>query len=92
MEKDGVWGDHLTLLALATALSYDIRIVTSAAGASDCYQIVVQPNGQDAFHDIPLLLGHHAEKHFVSLDIGIHAMMLKRNIDYDTASRMYSSR
>ena len=71
MEKAGVWGDHLTLLALATALSNNIRIVSSAAGTHvhDNFDVVVEPNGHTACHGVPLLLGHYAENHFVSLDI-----------------------
>ena len=63
MEKAGVWRDHLTVLALATALSYNIRIVSSAAGTDDYF------DGHTACHGVPLLLGHYAENHFVSLDI-----------------------
>ena len=59
-------GDHLTVLALATALSYNIPIVSSAAG-DDCFDIVIEPNGHAAHHDDPLLLGPYAENHFVSL-------------------------
>ena len=59
----------MTLLALTTAMSYNIEIVSSAAGTDNYFKVVVEPNGHRACHGIPLLLGHYAENHFVSLDI-----------------------
>ena len=69
LKKDGAWGDHNAVMALATALSYDIRIVSSAAGTDDCFDIIIEPHNQAAFHDMPLLFGHYAENHYESLDI-----------------------
>ena len=70
MARAAARGDHIAVMALATALSYDIRIISSAAaGTDDCFDIIIEPHNQAAFHDMPLLLGHYAENHYESLDI-----------------------
>lgn len=69
LKNNRAWGDHIAVVALATALSYDIRIVSSASGTSDCFDVIVEPNNNKASHDKPLLLGHYAEHHYESLDI-----------------------
>ena len=63
MSKDGTWGDHIVLVALANALGKTIRVVTSLD--SDCYEIVVESESQ---HGAPLLLGHLSGNHYVSLE------------------------
>ena len=50
-------------------LSYDIRIVSSASGTADCFDVIIKPNNRAAVHDMPLLLAHYAENHYESLDI-----------------------
>ena len=74
MEKDGEWGDHLVMMALTIVLSHNILIVSSVDGASDHFTVIVEPNGHVASNDVPLLLGHYAENHFVSLDIANNGM------------------
>ena len=63
------------MLAVATFLSYNIRIISSAVGTGDCFDIIVEPNGHTARHDIPLLLGHYSENHYESLDIAINGII-----------------
>jgi hypothetical protein len=57
LEKDGAWGDHIATMELATALSYDIRIISSAAGTDDCFDIMVEPHNQAASHTCHYSLG-----------------------------------
>ena len=64
MGKDGTWGDHIVLVALAHALGRTIRVVTSLE--TDCHEIVVEAENQEGE---PLLLGHLSENHYVSLEL-----------------------
>ncbi len=68
LKKDGAWGDHIAVMALARHC-HMTRIVSSAAGTDDCFDIIIEPHNQATFHDMPLLLGHYAENHYESLDI-----------------------
>ncbi len=63
MSKDGTWGDHIVLVALANALGKTIRVVTSLD--TDQYDIVVDTDDNDG---APILLGHLSENHYVSLE------------------------
>ena len=74
LRRNGTWADHIAVWAVATFLSYNIRIISSAVGTGDCFDIIVEPNGHTARHAIPLLLGHDAENHYESLDIAINGM------------------
>ena len=60
MSKDGEWGDHIVLLAMARALGQKIRVVTSFV---DQYELDDVPQGQSE-----LLLGLINEHHYVSLE------------------------
>ncbi|XP_035685160.1 uncharacterized protein LOC118421765 [Branchiostoma floridae] len=67
MSRDGVWGDHIVLQALASMLGRDIRIVSSID--ADNYITILSPMGnQQVTTGPPLLLGHYAENHYASLD------------------------
>ena len=61
MSKDGEWGDHLVLVALANVLGRTIRVVTSQH--SD--HIFVKPVEQKGAE---ILLGHISEFHYESLE------------------------
>ncbi|XP_062499957.1 uncharacterized protein LOC134177210 isoform X2 [Corticium candelabrum] len=82
MEKDGEWGDHLVVMALTTVLSHNILIVSSVDGASNHFTVTVEPNGHVASNDVPLLLGHYAENHFVSLDIAYNDDSAAQGLPY----------
>lgn len=60
MSKDGEWGDHIVLLAMARALGQKIRVVTSSL---DQYELDDVLQGQSE-----LLLGLINEHHYVSLE------------------------
>ena len=67
MKEDGTWGDHIVLVAAAKCFKVPINIVTS----SDLHNEVIQINpmlgpGEDAVN--PLVLGHVAESHYISLE------------------------
>ncbi|CAH1271855.1 MFHAS1 [Branchiostoma lanceolatum] len=67
MSRDGVWGDHVVLQALASMLGRDIRIVSSIDAEN--YTTILSPMGnQQDTTGQPLLLGHYAENHYTSLD------------------------
>ncbi|CAH1238391.1 NEURL1B [Branchiostoma lanceolatum] len=68
MSRDGEWGDHIVLMALASVLRREIHVVSSTPG--DDFLTKVKPNGgTDApVTGPPLLLGNYAEQHYVSLD------------------------
>lgn len=63
MSKDGAWGDHIVLVALANALRKTVRVVTSLE--TDSYEIVVETDNTDG---APILLGHLSENHYMSLE------------------------
>ncbi|KAI8492273.1 hypothetical protein Bbelb_301700 [Branchiostoma belcheri] len=68
MSRDGEWGDHIALIALASVLRREIHVVSSTPG--DDFLTKVHPNGgsDEPVTGPPLLLGHYAEQHYVSLD------------------------
>ena len=63
MSKDGTWGDHIVLVALANALGRTIRVVTSLE--TDSYDIVIETDDKEG---PPILLGHLSENHYLSLE------------------------
>ena len=62
MRRDGTWGDHIVLYALAHALCRIVRVVSSLG---DSYNAELKPEGHCG---VPILLGHVSEKHYVSLE------------------------
>ncbi|XP_035697810.1 uncharacterized protein LOC118430883 [Branchiostoma floridae] len=67
MSRDGTWGDHVVLQAMAGMLGRDVIIVSSVE--ADNYVTVLQPqSGANPETARPLLLGHYAENHYASLD------------------------
>ncbi|XP_078615344.1 uncharacterized protein LOC144884161 [Branchiostoma floridae x Branchiostoma japonicum] len=65
MSRDGTWGDHVVLQAMADMLGRDVIIVSSVE--ADNYVTVLHPQSQ-ASPRSSLLLGHYAENHYESLD------------------------
>ncbi|XP_078616534.1 uncharacterized protein LOC144884871 [Branchiostoma floridae x Branchiostoma japonicum] len=68
MSRDGTWGDHVVLQAMADMLGRDVFIVSSVE-APENFVTVLQPQPEakpETAH--PLLLGHYAENHYTSLD------------------------
>ena len=63
MSKQGTWGDHLTILALANVLQRNIWIVSSSRDNGD--HIVIETGNTDGD---PLLLGYVSNTHYVSLE------------------------
>ena len=63
MSKDGTWGDHIVLVALAHALGRMIRVITNLD--TNCHEIIVEADNQEGE---PLLLGHLRENHSISLE------------------------
>ena len=63
MSRDGTWGDHLTIMALANTLHRNIWIVTSSRDHGD--HIVIDTGNASAD---PLLLGYVSNNHYVSLE------------------------
>ncbi|XP_078703590.1 uncharacterized protein LOC144928781 [Branchiostoma floridae x Branchiostoma belcheri] len=67
MSRDGTWGDHIVLQAMADMFGHDVSIVSSVE--SENYVTILTPSpGTAARKDPPLLLGHYAENHYASLD------------------------
>jgi len=62
MKRDGTWGDHIVLAALAHALRRIVRVVSSLG---DSYDVILKPEDHCG---APILLGHLSEKHYVSLE------------------------
>ena len=67
MKKDGAWGDHIVVQAAANYFKVPINIIRS----SDPYDGVIPINpmlgpGEHAVN--PLVLGHVAEYHYISLE------------------------
>ena len=65
MSKDGTWGDHIVLLALANALGKTIRVVTSSRDPDNFEVVVEAENDQEG---APLLLGLLSDNHYFSLE------------------------
>ncbi|XP_019614119.1 PREDICTED: malignant fibrous histiocytoma-amplified sequence 1 homolog [Branchiostoma belcheri] len=67
MSRDGTWGDHVILQAMADMLVRDVIIVSSVE--ADNYVTTLRPQtGSPPRAARPLLLGHYAENHYASLD------------------------
>ncbi|KAI8500353.1 hypothetical protein Bbelb_219190 [Branchiostoma belcheri] len=67
MSRDGTWGDHIVLQAMADMLGHDVIIVSSVE--ADNYVTTLHPqSGAPPRAGGPLLLGHCAENHYASLD------------------------
>ncbi|XP_066297271.1 malignant fibrous histiocytoma-amplified sequence 1 homolog [Branchiostoma lanceolatum] len=67
MSRDGTWGDHVVLQAMADMLARDVIIVSSVE--ADNYVTILHPqSGFPPRAARPLLLGHYAENHYASLD------------------------
>ncbi|XP_066297267.1 malignant fibrous histiocytoma-amplified sequence 1 homolog [Branchiostoma lanceolatum] len=67
MSRDGTWGDHVVLQAMADMLGHDVTIVSSVE--ADNYVTVLHPqSGFPPRAARSLLLGHYAENHYASLD------------------------
>lgn len=68
MSRDGTYGDHFVLQALAEALRVQILVVSTLNGGTT----LLSPNGDNVFHPHQqvLVLGHFAETH------GIHYVSL----------------
>ncbi|XP_066288417.1 uncharacterized protein [Branchiostoma lanceolatum] len=65
MGQEGVWGDHLTLLALTNCLHVRVQIMPSSSGNP----IILRPSGVASSTDV-ILLGHIAEEHYLSVEPG----------------------
>eukprot|EP00727_Mastigamoeba_balamuthi_P005474 m51a1_g1546 hypothetical protein (501) ;mRNA; f:562791-564756 len=69
MARPGVWGDHLTLLALCQCLGVAITVVSSVEG--DNFLTELQPLSEPLKAPKPgarvLLLSHYAESHYESV-------------------------
>jgi hypothetical protein len=64
MARPGIWGDHLTLIALAEVLGAKISVVSSVEG--DHYITEITPKSSLALKRV-LLISHFAEFHYGSL-------------------------
>lgn len=67
MSADGVWGDHVALLAIASALGVAVNVVTGNTGGE---LVVVEPLElpPSSTPSRTLLLCHWAEFHYGSLE------------------------
>eukprot|EP00058_Branchiostoma_floridae_P023894 XP_002609384.1 hypothetical protein BRAFLDRAFT_86475 [Branchiostoma floridae] len=84
MSRDGVWGDHIVLQAMASMLGRDIRIVSSIDAEN--YTTILSPMGnQQVTTGPPLLLGHYAENHYASLDVCQGSAVLLISDEYGTS-------
>lgn len=63
MAKDGVWGDHVVLVAAANVYETPIRVISSLPAHDE---ILIFPKDPPAGTDA-LVLGHIHEEHYVSL-------------------------
>ncbi|XP_035697782.1 uncharacterized protein LOC118430856 [Branchiostoma floridae] len=82
MSRDGTWGDHVVLQAMADMLGRDVIIVSSVE--ADNYVTVLHPQSQTSPR-ISLLLGHYAENHYASLDGSGVPIVLLLNDEYGTS-------
>ena len=66
MDKDGAWGDHLILYAVANCFDTSVRVIASVADRPD---VIITSNNDDLTHSRTnqLVLGHIQELHYVSL-------------------------
>ncbi|XP_078573125.1 caspase-2-like [Branchiostoma floridae x Branchiostoma japonicum] len=67
MSRDGTWGDHIVLQAMADMFGHDVSIVSSVEAEN--YVTILTPSTRAVGRkEPPLLLGHYAENHYASLD------------------------
>eukprot|EP01120_Amphizonella_sp_Union-15-10_P002403 TRINITY_DN12600_c0_g1_i1.p1 TRINITY_DN12600_c0_g1~~TRINITY_DN12600_c0_g1_i1.p1 ORF type:complete len:150 (+),score=35.78 TRINITY_DN12600_c0_g1_i1:3-452(+) len=66
ISKDGIWGDHLTLVAIAEVFGANIQVISSVSG--DNYTTQITPR-ITLIQNKTLLLSHYAEFHYGSLEI-----------------------
>ncbi|CAH1239392.1 SHOC2 [Branchiostoma lanceolatum] len=84
MSRDGTWGDHVVLQAMADMLARDVIIVSSVE--ADNYVTTLHPQSQVPPRAArPLLLGHYAENHYASLDGPDVPIVLLLNDEYGTS-------
>ena len=77
MSQDGIWGDHLTLIAAANLYHMSIGIVSSVA---DAEPVIIDP--ETGTSQGTILLGHIAELHYVTLQpIETETPPLQINVD-----------
>jgi hypothetical protein len=62
MARDGEWGDHITLLALAAMLQIEIWILTSVRGGNPV--TLIAPLGTEVQAQRRIQLSHWAEEHY----------------------------
>ncbi|CAH1233739.1 NLRP10 [Branchiostoma lanceolatum] len=77
MSRDGTWGDHIVLQAMADMFGHDVSIVSSVE-AENYVTILTPSNRTAASAGTPLLLGHYAENHYASLDSSSQLKMNRR--------------
>lgn len=65
MEKNGTWGDHITLIAAAEIFNRSIVIVSSIPGSNFITEIVPMKGPSEGSK--PMYLSHYAEFHFTTL-------------------------
>ena len=65
MAKDGTWGNHVVLVAVANTYGTSIRVISSVTDHED---ILVTPSYTSSQDTEPLVLGHVFELHYVSLE------------------------
>ena len=63
MERDGAWGDHLTLVSLCEHFGVPIQIISSI----DSDQFIIETHPTIRHMNGSLLLSHWSERHFGSL-------------------------
>ena len=66
MRKDGTWGDNIMLIAAANLYRWPIKVITSLPHNKEILIMPVQVPDKHVV-DNPLVLGHIAEDHYVSL-------------------------
>ena len=67
MKKDGIWADHITMMALSKMLKTDLLIVTSSP-QSNFANSTIWICGEKNYSGSPILLGHYWENHYQSLE------------------------
>jgi len=63
LSKNGIWGNHLTLVAVSEHFGTKIRVISSVA--SDSFIIQIDPQVQKTSQTI--FLSHYAEYHYGSI-------------------------
>jgi len=63
LSKNGIWGNHLTLIAIAESFGSRIRIISSVKDTQ--YYTEIDPTNVNT--DKVILLAHYAEYHYISI-------------------------